>query len=243
MGDFEMVSDPIDNEETIERNDSITQTDIINLKNIFDYRFLSQIIIHIGVHITLLSLFEPLFYFLYVTNIEKNLFFSQIKALINKFINNLDVDLINSILTNPLFNYLIISNFGNETYVDNYFKELKTNYDNSMNENNQNEHDLQVKSYFFTILAFFSTTLYFIIHQCIFNEKYLFLKIMLEHSILVLFIGLYEYWFFNTIVLNYSPWTEDEIIYYIITCGWSKAVKRIPLLDSFSKNHTICKID
>ena len=249
MGDFEMICNPVNDEQSdlIPPNDKNENTEESTEKEItfyylFECKNISRIIIHIFVHITLLSLLEPLFYFLYVVGMEKDLFFNQIKILINQIIDNLDNDTINSILSNPLVYYTIINTYGNDSYIDNYFLELKNDYDESIDDNDKAKEKLERKAYYFSGISLICTICYFGFHQFIYNEKYLFWKIIMEHIILVLFIGFYEYWFFNNIVLHYSPWTNEEITYYIVTCTWNKAINKIPVLKSFIHNETSCEL-
>ena len=249
MGDFEMICNPVNDEQSdlIPPNDKNESTNSIEKEITFYYLFecknISRILIHISVHITLLSLLEPLFYFMYVVRMEKDLFFHQIKILINQIVNDFDSDSINYILSNPAVYYIVTNTFGNATYVDEYFLELKNDYESSMDENEKNKIKLETKAYIFSGISCLCTIVYFCFHQCIYNEKYLFWKIMLEHIILVLFIGFYEYWFFNNIILHYSPWTDEEIMYYIVTCTWNKAVFKIPVLNNFIRNQTSCDLD
>lgn len=249
MGDFEMICNPVNDEQSdlIPPNDKNESTNSIEKEITFYYLFecknISRILIHISVHITLLSLLEPLFYFMYVVKMEKDLFFHQIKKLINQIVNDLDSDSINSVLSNPVVYYVVTSTFGNATYVDEYFSDLKNEYEDSMDENEKNKTRLETKAYMFSGISCLCTIVYFCFHQYIYNEKYLFWKIILEHIILVLFIGFYEYWFFNNIILHYSPWTDSEITYYIVTCIWNKATSKIPVLNKFIKNETSCQLD
>ena len=247
MSEFEMICNPVGTENEDENSSVVSEINNGDAENIsiyylFECKNISRIIIHISVHITLLSLLEPLFYFLYVVNMEKDLFFHQIKILINQIVANMNTDMINAILSNPLVNFGITTTLGNDTYLDSYFQDLKTDYIESLDENEKNKNELEEKSYYFSGYCFLFTTFYFILHQCIYQEKYLFWQIMLEHIILVLFIGFYEYWFFNNIVLHYSPWTDQEITYYIVTCTWNKAIKKIPALNMFVKNETSCEL-
>tara|TARA_B110000305_G_C19433111_1_gene637334 strand:- start:982 stop:1731 length:750 start_codon:yes stop_codon:yes gene_type:complete len=248
MSEFEMIANPVSEEQRdlIPPNDKNESTELVKntetCQYLFDFKNISRIIIHVFLHISLLSILEPLFYFLYVVKMEKNLFFNQIKVLINKIIENLDIKRINEILSNPYIINIISDSYGDNVYIDEYFNHLKIDYESSMDENNNNKQNLERKAYTFSAISFLCTILYFIFHQCLYKEKYLFWKVFMEHIILVLFIGLYEYWFFNNIILHYSPWTDEEIIYYIVTCTWNDATKYISILDTFVKNGTICNL-
>tara|TARA_B100001063_G_scaffold32979_1_gene26296 strand:- start:2628 stop:3377 length:750 start_codon:yes stop_codon:yes gene_type:complete len=248
MSEFEMIANPVSEEQRdlIPPNDKNESTELVKntetCRYLFDFKNISRIIIHVFLHISLLSILEPLFYFLYVVTMEKDLFFNQLKVLINKIIENLDVTRINEILSNPYIIDIIIDSQDDDVYIDNYFNNLKIDYESSMDENNNNRQKLERKAYTFSAISFLCTILYFIFHQCLYKEKYLFWKVFMEHIILVLFIGFYEYWFFNNIILHYSPWTDEEITYYIVTCTWTDATKYIPTLNTFIKNETTCEL-
>ena len=249
MSEFEMIANPVSEEQRdlIPPNDKNESTELVKntetCRYLFDFKNISRIIIHVFLHISLLSILEPLFYFLYVVKMEQDLFFNQLKILINTIVEDLNINVITSILSNSYITSTIIDIYGNNIYVDEYFNHLKIEYESSIDENNNNRQKLERKAYTFSAISFLCTILYFIFHQCLYKEKYLFWKVFMEHIILVLFIGLYEYWFFNNIILNYSPWTDAEITYYIVTCTWSGASRVIPILNNFVKNVTTCKLN
>ena len=237
-----MICNPMENENDNEIVDFIPPKEE-KLTDLFEYANMSRIIIHICIHISLLSLLEPFFYFLYVVKIERKLFFDQIKIFIEKFIDYLNANQVNELLNNPAVYYSIVSILGDDRYLDEKFVELKYDCDQSLDRNDDQKIKLEKISFTFSGISFGVTILYFIIHQCIFKEKYLFFKIMLEHILLIGFIGLYEYWFFNHIVLNYSPWTEEEITYYAATCTMTKARQKISSINMFFKNETTCDLE
>ena len=54
-----------------------------------------------------------------------------------------------------------------------------------------------------------------------YNFKLYFKKLLVEHILFMLGIGLYEYWFFSNIVIKFNPLSSEETNYLISSCGYS----------------------
>ena len=50
---------------------------------------------------------------------------------------------------------------------------------------------------------------------------------------------MYEIWFFTTIVINYLPWTKEEILFYVFQCIWLQYIEKFPELKETQHNVTM----
>lgn len=160
---------------------------------------LTTLALHINIHINFLSLLEPSFYFVYASNLEK-------KILINK-INDLFF---------MLFNYIeiyITKNPETKNYIKNQVLFYKNKYDKESElvrqEKNNFNKTLIIQSFTpFYITSVLLTALIIVAKKYTkINIRYIYL----EHIILMFFIGIYEYWFFKNIIINYKAITDTEI--------------------------------
>lgn len=216
---------------------TIDNVDIIPEKKITSYlEYALKFVLHILIHITLLSLAEPLLYFDYIAIIEKRVFFDQLK----KFVKNIDpiFQSNNEEIRSALFYSLMVEYFKYEN-VDNsnYLNELQlqAEYDKIVNEKNNDELERKSFELFYILLG--CTCFYYIMFQYLYRRKYFIFKILLKHLGLILFIGLYEIWFFQNVIIKYQPWSQNEITYYLMTCFSYHFLKFYPELD-FTFNNT-----
>jgi len=149
----------------------------------------------INLHIFLLSIFEPVFYFNYVTKLEKQYFFTNI----NNYLNLLKFNL--NKITNITDNNL-------KNLIKELISEIKLE-----NETHNNT---------FTKLAIiYSSVIFSILILQFFIGKYFLVKlnwksIILDNVLMIFLLGLYEYVFFITIIIQDTPISEPEINNYIL---------------------------
>jgi hypothetical protein len=158
-----------------------------------------EIIIKLLIHITLISIFETLFYFLYISTLENN----GINKTVNTFINNaaancqnisqIDIQIIDDFLE-PYINSSQIINNGNIHEI------LRLQY----NKNISN----RAWAYVGGLAILFLLVEIFILKRKI---QIKWKVIMLENIAMVLLLALYELMFFNTIIYSYDTISTDEI--------------------------------
>ena len=158
-----------------------------------------EVCIKLLLHITLISIFETLFYFLYVSSLEN----SGIEWTVDTFINgavagckNLNSTQIQD-LNNMLEKYIDASNIINK---GNFQQSIRILY---------NDH-ISIRSWIYIggFVSLFSMVFTYIKCRRI---KIGWTYIILENTVMVLLLGLYELVFFNTIIYPYQPLSSDEI--------------------------------
>lgn len=156
-----------------------------------------KVCLHITVHLKFLTLLEPLFYFLYGSKLEESIFNSKIKTLVQTSLAPIRPyidDNIKSIIT------YWSNNYQQPTHLD-------------LEETKQFNHKLFLKS----LHPFYITFALSVILICI-AKKYTTISIWLiylEHLLLMLFVGIYEYWFFNIIIIKYRAVSDSQLDYIV----------------------------
>ena len=216
-----------------------TDTYLLYKNRITTYtEYILKFILHICIHITLLSILEPLLFFEYIVKIEKSMFFSQLKHFMNNIDSTISKDSteIRSEDFYTLFiEYLKYYNIN----VDNYLFELRTEAENDSLLITENNNNLEKKSFTFFFIMLSVTITYYIAFQCYYKRKLFFFKILMKHIGLMIFIGLYELWFFQNIILNYKAWAGSEITYFLMQCLFTHIYKYYPELLITLKNETV----
>ena len=228
--DGNMYEMPINNEfATDNDNNKIDNTDNDNnKKSCFENRKKNNFVIiplHLILHIILLSIFEIILYFHFINNIKNKIFYDKIEQYITSV--NFDDKLNNPILANAINIEL------NSDATVNYFNNLKHIKDESIHARDVYNINLEHKAYFITyILAGFFI---FYILVTIFKFELNIKKLILEHIVLLICIGLYEIWFFFNVILKYKLIQSAEINYIVISC----LLHRLNELPSINLNSTL----
>lgn len=158
-----------------------------------------EIFVKLILHITLISIFETLFFFMYISSLENNGIEWTINTFINdavnecKYMNSTQVQKLNDIFKNYINSSEII-NIGNNQQL------LRIEYNNN----------ILYKAWKYASLLiglFLVITVYVKCRHIKLNWLY----IILENTSMVLLLGLYELIFFNTIIYQYQPISTDEI--------------------------------
>jgi hypothetical protein len=158
-----------------------------------------EVVIKLLLHITLIGIFETLFYFMYVSSLENN----GIEKTVNTFIDNAangcmnlnsaEIQLIDSILS-PYINASQVIQSGN-------MEELRRGMYNE-------EISKRAWAYVGGLMGLFVLVTGYVLKRKIqINWKY----IISENVAMVVLLALYELMFFNTIIYPYEPISTDEI--------------------------------
>jgi hypothetical protein len=158
----------------------------------------------ITIHIFFISIFEPLFYLNYVVNLEYNFIMTKIieesELVYNKYI------------TYPPDTRYFIDN----TILDNKFKTLqdfKKRKDDVVSYKELQKDALYIQGIKYSSIIFGFILILFGF-KYIRNNKINFCKIFLENIVMILFLFIYEYIFFNNFIMKYDTVDNAEINYY-----------------------------
>lgn len=204
----------IENETTRLRSDSNTiptnnselclfsQSKVIKYENKVE---LKNKLISVFFHIFLMSVFEIFFYFFFIVDIEKELFLNKLmtynKQLTEHYNTNVSPE-----------QQFIISKMINDAFDESMLTQIKQNYQEDMAKQKMLFNALLDKA---IILSTVVGTIF--ISTIIYGRKEVKINwVLFENILLFLFLGLYEYTFFNIIILKYTPITDGEIQYLFV---------------------------
>lgn len=234
MHNLEMVN--IESPRVREIQNTIKDKDIKN-----KYKFIEafmELILHICVHLTLLSLLEPILFFNYVIGMEKELFFDQIKSLVNFLTHYFKHDKAQEIRSETFFTLFIEFLKYEDVSIDNTIEDLRQNSDVKADQNDEYNDKLHDKAFMFFYIMLTITCSYYFIFQLIFRKKFLFFKVVGKHLALMIFVSLYEVWFFLNIIYKYRPWAIEEMTLFITECFFNRLFKYYPELEFMEQNVT-----
>ena len=211
------------NLQLIERNDNHYESKNNKYLNILNFP------LNVFLHILLLSICETILYFVYISRMEN-------EVLLRKIINFLD-NLNNFISESNIY----LSYSFNQDELINYNNNLREDYDNAEEERKNYNSTLLNKCIYASCTIFIIFIFYFIgINLKL--KKIKLKKILIEHIILIFFIGIFEYWFFNNIILKYVSISNEELTYITFNCLMKSLNEKDPELNLNSTLYKNCKI-
>lgn len=192
------------------RNESIDiQNIMVNIepskpKYWFESKYFSEkaiisTLVKLLLHITLISIFETIFFFLYVSTLENKGIEKTVSSFINGATNSCmnltesEIELVD-IFLEPFINVTEIIKIGDKTTMS------RTEYNNQIM--------LQSWYYVVGLISFFILTASYIKVRKV-DIKWQ--SIILDNLAMVLLLAIYEFMFFETIIYNYQPLTASEI--------------------------------
>lgn len=181
------------------------------------YKVFLKFMLHILIHISLLSVLEPVFFFKYASEIESKIFINEMEKYIS-FNNNMVQDFITSLSKSDkmLYNELTILYNKDYTVINDYLNNLDHLQKEAILNNYDGNMQLENKAYRFTIIT--SSITAFILLVLYYKVEINILYLILEHVVLIFFICLYEFWFFNNVIFKYQPLAIEQINYYFSSC-------------------------
>jgi len=204
------------------------------VKNKKNFRKLLTLMFQVLLHITLLSLLEPIFFFEYANKIETRVFTDQL----SKYFKN-DIFAERFIINkDKIFYPLLIKKIeGNK---DNFLnKYLEIEKDGRKGFLERMHHNFILESQAYQMFAVLFGSMFILFFFTYIFEKLRYKIIFLEHFFLIFFIGVYEYWFFKNILLNFIPLSTEEINKMFFTCIFNNLLKNNEELKYLSGNNTI----
>lgn len=161
--------------------------------------------ISIFLHIFIMVIFEIYFYFNFVVDIEKEQFLEKIQQYIDEFIHNINLD-----QTQKMLIYKLVG----DKYDNTLITQLYEMYTKSLKQQKKLLHSLMFKSC--KIAGIIGIVLIGLIGFGLFKKYKIKWKwIWVENFLMFALLGIFEYWFFINVVLNYNPITDAEIKYFV----------------------------
>jgi hypothetical protein len=184
----------------IDMETNISISSPIKNKNKSLYYIFSEKVLTILTHVLIMISFEIYFYFNYVIIIERKLFLEKINSYFDQINKNYD-DTDN--VYKESISYLI-TNYDSEY--------LHEQYEDAISEQNKNLYHLLKISLFMLciILVLFLCAL---INALIYMKYIHWLNIFIENVCMFILLGIFEYLFFNYVILQYTPISDEELQY------------------------------
>lgn len=207
--DFTRSRTDSDNNINISKNNSdlclfsmFSQNKIMKYENKVE---LKNKLISVCFHIFLMSVFEIFFYFFFIINIERELFLEKLitynKQIYENYNDNVSPE-----------QHVLISNTIYNLFNEKMLEDLKNDYVKDIHEQKILFNMLLNKAIILSTIVgsiFMSTIIY--------GRKEVKINwVLFENILLFLFLGFYEYIFFNMIILKYNPITDGEIKYLFV---------------------------
>jgi hypothetical protein len=156
------------------------------------------------IHLSLIALFEIIFFFNVIVNYENNSFY----GIIDGFTNPLSLNCINYNNTEKMVITNILGLFINMSDVDNEANQ-------SIQFRNAHNNKILLKSWMY-FLGLVLLSIIFIILNYFKQKKVNMKKVLIDNFIMISLLGLYEFLFFKTIILNYFIINNIELSKYIL---------------------------
>lgn len=177
------------------------------IKNSNLYKTIVTSGIVVSSHLLLLSIFEPIFYFSYVINIESNAMLSELDGYINYAVN-----IYNKEFSEEL-KYQIYTKLN--LLYNTYDYIIDQNIVESKKKNLKIEEKLKITAAYYSLSIGLILLLLILCSLPIFN-KIKWKIIILENMMMILIFGLYEYLFFKNVVMKYDPVTDEDLNEYLL---------------------------
>lgn len=177
-----------------------------NKKDNYYINFIFQILLHI----ILLSIFETLLFFKYISKIEQEIFMEKI----NEYLEMVsDQEIKHNLIDHFDFyiNYQL-----NDPEFEEYIYGLENEYYKGIERRENYNDELEKKSYNVSIVI--STIFIGFLSLCFLRYKIRLPKMLFENFVLMICIIIYEVWFLLVIALDYKSITSNELFYIFVTC-------------------------
>jgi hypothetical protein len=199
-----LIIEPIDsvsiNIKSKEEKEATQEKEEIN----FQYKDRCEIVINklmlFFIHLFLISMFELIFFFSYVTKFEDTALVSVFTSLTNSITSTCsNFNSETKVIVDDIFNLFVNTTIINQKALIAY------------NNRNATNHILLVNAimYFVGILAV--NILLYIINKVYYKRRINYKDILVDNLIMITILGIYEYIFFSNIVFKYVTITSDEI--------------------------------
>ena len=151
-------------------------------------------------HLFLITMFELIFFFNYVTKYEDNALISVFNSLTESIVNSCsNLNDQSKMIVDDIFKLFVNTTQVNENAMKSYNSRMVVN------------NSLMVKaiSYFIGVLGI--NIMLICGNKCTINKKINYKEIIIDNLIMITLLGIYEYIFFSNIVFKYLSISNDEI--------------------------------
>ncbi len=223
---------------TIQRKHDKMIIDISEKKQKKTYiRHVAILLNHVLIQLSFLSILEPLLFFNYIIGLEEEMFYEQLDNITEQAQNIISDETAQNTRDKFFYNALITFIIYEHQDIDGTYNRLKESADNANDEAMKVLSSLKYQAFQMALILNLVTFFYTIIVKYIYKKSIV--KMLIHHITLIIFIGLFEIWFFTTIGSKYFPWSSDEIYFHLFQCFWIHTTDKFPELKGLEHNVTI----
>jgi hypothetical protein len=170
----------------------------------FQYKDRCEIVINklmlFFIHLFLISMFELVFFFNYVTKFEDTALISVFNSLTNSITNTCsNFNSETKVIVDDIFNLFVNTTIINQNALIAY------------NKRNETNHILFINAIMYFVVILAVNILLYIINKVYYKRRINYKDILLDNLVMITILGIYEYIFFSNIVFKYVTITPDEI--------------------------------
>ena len=196
---------------------------------------------HVLIQLSFLSILEPLLFFNYIIGLEEEMFYEQLDNITEESDQLISQETAQQIRNQPFYDALLTFIVYEDQNIDGTYNKLRDSANDASDEAMQVLSSLKYQAFVMAVILNSVTIFYTMITKYIYNKKII--KMVIHHITLIIFIGLFEIWFFTTIGSKYFPWSSDEIFFHLFQCFWVHTTDKFPELKGLEHNVTItCEV-
>ena len=196
---------------------------------------------HVLIQLSFLSILEPLLFFNYIITMEEDLFYDQVDSISKQIDDIVSEEMSQSIRSQPFYDPFIDFLVYEKAYIDGTFHIMEESAEQANASASEILTELKQKALHMAIIINIITLLFTSFVKIIYKKSVS--KMIIHHLTLILFIGLFEIWFFTEIASKYFPWSSEEILFHLFQCFWINTTEKFPEFQRLQHNVTfICEV-
>jgi len=196
---------------------------------------------HVLIQLSFLSILEPLLFFNYIITMEEDLFYDQVDSISKQMDDIVSEEMSQSIRSQPFYDPFIDFLVYEKAYIDGTFYIMEESAEQANASASEILTELKQKALHMAIIINMITLLFTSFVKIIYKKSVS--KMIIHHLTLILFIGLFEIWFFTEIASKYFPWSSEEILFHLFQCFWINTTEKFPEFQRLQHNVTFsCEV-
>jgi len=204
-------------------------------------KFTMILINHILIQLSLLSILEPLLFFNFIIRMEEEMFYEQLDSITESTQDIISYDDAQSfrgqIFYDPLVDFIVYEHQS----IDSTYNALQHSAETADEEASEILSSLKNKSFEMALMINLIALVYTLGIKYVYKESII--NMLIHHVTLIVFIGIYEIWFFTNIASKYFPWSSEEILFHLFQCFWIDFTNKFPEMHRLENNVTFsCEV-
>ena len=150
-------------------------------------------------------------------------------------------ELSQNIRSQPFYDSFIDFLVYENLYIDSTYHRMEESAQKANAEASEILTSLKEKAFHMAIILNAITFFFTILVKIIYKKSVS--KMIIHHLTLIMFIGIFEIWFFTEIASKYFPWSSEEILFHLFQCYWMNTKEKFPEFKRLEHNVTFsCEV-